>query len=134
VVVGTTGPPALPVRVAFVWTEETGVVLLQDRFEALGLDLDGMNYLAFASSITADGRTIAGHTPGDGAFLFTGPGGEITPAVLQRAGTGEVVVSDGVPVRLPAGDKLPVVVLPEEPLGEVDEAEQSIGPVQIQQK
>ena len=75
---------------------------LQDFIETLGADIGDFSWLGIAEDISADGRTIVGESPGQGAWVITLPGPE-DPAAAMRAGTGEVVMSGGVPVHLPVG-------------------------------
>jgi hypothetical protein len=100
------GPAQFPVRNAFIWTKATGTFLLQDRLNELGADTSDFSWLAYATGITADGKTIIGFTPGEGSFVATLPG-EADEGALLRAGTGSFVEGDGAPLRLPAVPKSP---------------------------
>ena len=100
VVVGTMGPPTVPLRLAFIWTEDTGTMLLEQRLNLLGADIGDFSSLQYASGITADGKTIVGSTSGEGAWVITLPS-DPEPGVPGRAGTGTLVVEDGVPLHLP---------------------------------
>jgi len=131
IVVGATGPYTAPVRVGMIWTEATGLVLLEEFVRSLGADLAGLSYLGFATDITEDGRTIVGVTPGEGAWIITLPAAEDL-AAAGRAGTGRVVVQGGVPVQLPAGKETPVVR--PEPRVDAPETERPTGTVDIQMK
>jgi hypothetical protein len=100
VVVWTMGPYQYPLRRAFIWTKDTGVKLLEQRLNQLGADIGDFTYLAFASGITADGKTIIGFTPGQGAWVITLPR-DPDPGAPGRAGTGTLIQEDGVPLHLP---------------------------------
>ena len=100
VIVGSGGPYSAPLRVAFIWTEATGAMLLEERINQLGADIGDFTYLGFAFDITADGKTIVGSTPGQGAWVITLPG-EADEGALRRAGTGTLIEEDGVPLHLP---------------------------------
>jgi hypothetical protein len=61
VIVGRTGELSPSTRRAFIWTAETGMVLMSDFLTANDeTDHQSWNYLEIARTISADGRTIAG--------------------------------------------------------------------------
>ena len=122
VVVGTMGPPGIPLRLAFIWTEATGTMLLEDRLNSLGADIGDFTYLQFASDITADGKTIIGSTSLEGAWVITLPG-EPDDGAAGRAGTGTLIEEDGVPLHLPV-----VPAPPRQPQPEVEVIERSSSP------
>jgi uncharacterized membrane protein len=100
VVVGTMGPPPIPLRLAFIWTEDTGTMLLEQRLNSLGADIGDFTYLGYANDISADGQIIIGSSPAEGSWKITLPG-EADPGVAGRAGTGTLIVEDGLPLHLP---------------------------------
>jgi hypothetical protein len=102
--VGSSGPYTAPVLYGTIWTESTGLVLLQDFIERLGANIGDLSYLGPALDISNDGKKIVGWNPGQGPWIITLPDAA-DPTAATRAGTGEVRVSDGVPVHLPVGKK-----------------------------
>ena len=75
-------------------------MLLEQRLNQLGADIGDFTHLAYASGITADGTTIVGSTPGEGAWVVTLPS-DPEPGVPGRAGTGTLIEEDGLPLHLP---------------------------------
>ena len=129
VIVGSTGPYTAPVLHGMIWTQETGTVLLQNYIENLGADIGDFSWLGVAMDVSDDGKTIVGASPGEGAWVITLPGAA-DPAAALRAGTGEVVLSGGVPVHLPVGKAASGGT------SEVEKADtpRPTGPVQIEMK
>jgi uncharacterized membrane protein len=129
IAVGSSGPYTAPVLLGTIWTEDTGLVLLQNFIERLGASIGDVSYLGPATDISNDGKKIVGLTPGEGAWIITLPGAA-DPAASMRAGLGEVVVSGGVPVHLPVGKKASGAG------GEVEvlETNKPVGVVQIEKK
>jgi hypothetical protein len=101
--VGSTGPFSAPVKIGMIWTESGGLMLLENLLRSLGTDVGDLS-LGPAIDITADGRRILGYSPGQGGWIITLPDPNAN-AVASRAGTGEVLVSGGVPVFLPVATK-----------------------------
>jgi hypothetical protein len=101
--VGSTGPFGAPVRIGMIWTESSGLVLLEDLLRSLGTDVGDL-FLSAATDISADGRKILGYTPDQGGWIITLPDPNAN-ALASRAGTGELLVSGGAPVFLPVATK-----------------------------
>jgi hypothetical protein len=129
IAVGSSGPYTAPILLGTIWTEETGLVLLQDFIERLGANIGDLSYLGPAIDISNDGKRIVGWNPGQAAWIITLPGAA-DPAAATRAGTGEVLVSGGVPVHLPVGKKASGVESEVEVLG----TNKPTGAVQIEKK
>lgn len=68
-VVGFSGDPFFSFPAAFIWTQQGGIQKLQERLVALGVDVAGY-YLYTATSVSADGRVIAGCAIDPSGFWF----------------------------------------------------------------
>jgi probable HAF family extracellular repeat protein len=124
-------------KTAFVWTEETGMVALEEVLIANGLAADGW-ILRSANGISADGTMIVGEGQNpDGnneAFLLTGFSVEniflVTRAaiVIEQAamtGAGDYGTGTGQSFLLPAGETVAAIQL------HIDSVGNSAGSIQV---